>query len=78
MHRRGRSGDLRLLAGQDRFERRFETGMGVFQRLDAGGKNIVLIENLLHRARLFARELSIDIGYEQFVAEFGHGLSPSG
>ncbi len=61
-----------LFAGEDRLEGRFEPAMRVLQRVDAAGDDIVLLEHLLHRACLFARELPVDIGYEQFVAEFGH------
>ncbi len=52
--------------------------MRVLQRVDAPGDDIVLLEHLLDRARLFARELPVDIGYQQFVAEFGHDGGPSG
>jgi hypothetical protein len=54
--------------------------MRVLQRVDPRRKNIVLIENPLHRTRLFAGKLSIDIGDEEFVAEFSPGqpLSPAG
>jgi len=51
------------------------------QRIDAAGDDVVLCEHLLHRASLFACQLSVDIGNEQFVAEFGHDgplLGPSG
>ena len=61
-----------LFAGEDRVEGGFEAAMGVFQRIDALGDDVVLREHLVHRARLFARELPVDIGNQQFVAEFGH------
>ena len=50
--------------------------MGVLQRVDAPGDDIVLRQHLVDRAGLFARKLPVDIGDQQFVAEFGHdGLS---
>ncbi len=70
--RRGLGRGIRLFAGEDRLEGRFEPAMRVFQRVDAPGDDIVLLEHLLDRLRLLARELSVDIGHQQFVAEFGH------
>jgi len=67
-----------LFSGEDRLEGRLEPAMGVLQRIDAPGDDIVLLEHLLNRARLFACELPVDIGHEQFVAEFGHDGGPSG
>src|SRR5687767_14225524 len=49
-----------------------------FSASDAPGDDIVLLEHLLNRAGLFARKLPVDIGYEQFVTEFGHVGGPSG
>ena len=70
---RRQGGDLAHLAGEDGLEGRLETAMGLLQRRHAAGDHVILREYLLHGAGLLARELSIDIGYEQFVTEFGHG-----
>ena len=51
--------------------------MSILQCVDAPGDDVVLLEHLLHCLGLLARKLSVDIGDQQFVAEFGHdGLSP--
>jgi hypothetical protein len=76
--RRGLCNGVGLFAGEDRLEGRLETAMRVLQRLDAPGDDVVLLAHLVHRERLFARELSVDIGHQQLVAEFGHDGTPSG
>ena len=70
-----RRSDLQLLAGEDRLEGRLEPAVRILQRDDTAGDDIVLLEHLLHRARLPARELSVDIGHQQPVAELGHDNS---
>jgi hypothetical protein len=64
-----------LLAREDGFEGRFKPAMRVFQRRDALGDDVVLLQHLLDSLRLLARELPIDIGHQQFVAEFGQQAS---
>lgn len=51
-----------LFACENGLERRFEPAMSVLQRRDAPGDDIVMLKYLLHRARLLARELPVDIG----------------
>jgi hypothetical protein len=46
--------------------------MALLQRFCASGGYIVLLEHLFDGAVLLARKLSINIGYEEFIAEFGH------
>ena len=72
---RGRCRGIRLFAGEDGFESGFEPAMRVLQSSDALGDDVVLLEHLLDGLRLLARELPIDIGDQQFVAEFGHEAS---
>ena len=49
--------------------------MGLFERIDAAGDHVVLLKHLVDGAGLLAYELSVDIGYEQFVTELGHWSS---
>ena len=73
---RGRDQHLDHLAGKDRFEGGFEPAMGFFQRVEAAGDHLVLLEHLVDGAGLLARELAVDIGHQQFVTELGHGRRP--
>ncbi len=51
-----------FLAREHGIERRFEPAMRFLQGGDAAGDDIVMREHPLDRARLFVRELPVDIG----------------
>src|SRR5262245_18568908 len=65
-----------FLARKHGIERRFEPAMRLLQGGDAAGDDIVMCKHPLDRARLFPRELPVDIGDQKLVAELGH-LRPS-
>ena len=76
--RNGRRSGIGLLASEDRFEGSLQTAMRIPQRDDALGDDVVLLEHLVHRERLFARKLSVHISHQQLVAELGHDGVSSG